>query len=236
MNNYNDKDKAFLKGSDFSSAYTLGMQNVSELRTRLDYIRELFSNKRVLHFGCVDHLPLIEKKRGKGQWFHEEIYKVAELCYGVDINKEGIDFLNKEGFASFVLDVENDPIPDQIKKENWDYIFLGEILEHIDNPVYFLNMVRTKFEGNANQVIISVPNALTLSNFLNAFRKKEIINSDHRFWFTPYTLGKVVTESGFVASSFDTCQGEIAHATWYKSMILKRFPLLRDKIILKAHF
>jgi hypothetical protein len=26
---------------------------------------------------------------------------------------------------------------------------------------------------------------------------KEIINSDHRFWFTPYTISKVVASAGY---------------------------------------
>jgi hypothetical protein len=54
----------------------------------------------------------------------------------------------------------------------WDFALFGEIVEHLDNLVEFLS---------------------TYTEMLNY---RELVNSDHRFWFTPYTIGKVIAESG----------------------------------------
>ena len=41
-------------------------------------------------------------------------------------------------------DIINDDIP-SLKKEKWDYLIMGEILEHIDNPVSFLTKINEKY-------------------------------------------------------------------------------------------
>jgi hypothetical protein len=44
--------------------------------------------------------------------------------------------------------------------------------------------------------VITVPNAWTQTTMRMANRSAEIINSDHRYWFTPYTLSKVIVQAG----------------------------------------
>jgi hypothetical protein len=44
--------------------------------------------------------------------------------------------------------------------------------------------------------VITVPNAWTQTTMHMANQSAEIINSDHRYWFTPYTLSKVIVQAG----------------------------------------
>lgn len=107
--------------------------------------------------------------------------------------------MNEIGYSnSFVCDIINDPPLEIITKtSDFDYIFLGEILEHVENPVLFLKSIIDKYSEHVKKIVISVPNAFTLSNFKNALSNKEIINSDHKYWFTPFTIAKVLSCAGY---------------------------------------
>ncbi len=59
-----------------------------------------------------------------------------------------------------------------------------------------------KFTSIADRIIVTVPNAFKFENFLNAMRDREAINSDHRYWFTVYTIAKVMTLSGITMENF----------------------------------
>jgi hypothetical protein len=117
--------------------------------------------------------------------------------------------------------------------KKWDYIVAGEVLEHIDDPVMFLKAIREKYGACTERIIITVPNALSYTNFRFALRNIEMINSDHRFWFTPFTLLKVATQAGIVVEDFDLCvdnePGFFSVKRW-----LKDKPLFRNRIVLRG--
>ena len=52
--------------------------------------------------------------------------------------------------------------------------------------------------GYSGKYVITVPNALCFTRkavFMNGFER---INTDHRYWFTPYTIAKVMYEAGIM--------------------------------------
>jgi hypothetical protein len=110
---------------------------------------------------------------------------------------------------------------------------MGEVLEHMDNPVTFLNIIHKKYAGNIDKLIITVPNAFGWPNFKNVFRHRECINTDHRYWFTPYTLGKIVVRAGMKIESFQFCA---SHNRGFKDKLagifLKKYPALRDNLLM----
>ena len=133
-----------------------------------------------------------------------------------------------------MLDVVNDPIPDYLMK-SWDLVIIGEVLEHIDNPVHYLRSIREKYKEFAKQLVITVPNAFSLKNMLCSFKGIELINTDHRYWFSPYTLAKVGARAGFTVDYFSLCQyynGEV----WWKKNLVSRFPMLRDNLVMTLNF
>jgi len=42
-----------------------------------------------------------------------------------------------------------------------------------------------------------VPNIYNKLQYRNMLQFKEVINSDHRFWFTPYTITKILVSAGY---------------------------------------
>jgi hypothetical protein len=233
MLHFDETDQKYLDGSAFSSIYQFRIQGVSESLQRLALLAKLVAGKKVVHFGCVDHLPLLEQRRKEGIWLHEVLAGTCTDLVGVDINEQGVQYMKDAGFETYNSNVVTEHPPAEIVTKKWDYIVAGEVLEHIDDPVMFLKAIREKYGACTERIIITVPNALSYTNFRFALRNIEMINSDHRFWFTPFTLLKVATQAGIVVEDFDLCvdnePGFFSVKRW-----LKDKPLFRNRIVLRG--
>ena len=193
-------------------------------------------NKKILHFGFVDHLPLVDKKIELGQYLHQKLMNVADV-YGVDINKEGVDYL-KEKYAYeniYAFDLRKDEIPKELLSIQFDYILLPDVIEHIGNPVEFVELIRTKFKDNVDKIILTTPNSFRLNNVISTFKNVELINTDHRFWFTPYTLSKIVTDAGYKIETINFLEHQKKSLRQpLRNLLLFMFKALQDSLILEA--
>lgn len=224
----------FLCGKAFSNALQLKIPDQPYI-TRLELLEKLVTDRKVIHLGFADHRDLILKKIKENSWLHKRLMDASKKCVGVDIDAETVDFVRKElGLTEvYCFDVTKDDIPQAIRNEKWDYLLLGEVLEHIDNPVQFLSSLRERFSNIANSVIITAPNALRIANFELALRGIEAINSDHRYWFTPYTLMKIVARAGYRIENLYLVESFNNQSNHY---LVSKIPLLRDDIVLICKF
>jgi hypothetical protein len=192
-----ENSKPYLVGKVFSNAFTLPIDFYATIPKRVAYLCQIAKGKRIVHFGCLDHKELIDDKVAKKQWLHKELTDVSNTCLGIDINVDTLNYVrDKYAINNIVIaDMMKGGIP-EIRNHQWDYAILGELLEHISNPTSFLESIRNSYEGCIDKIIITVPNAFTQSNFRNSNKNKEVINSDHKFWFTPYTLASVMSAAG----------------------------------------
>jgi hypothetical protein len=187
----------YLKGKKFSNSLEISYDYFQPIPNRIKFLCELVKGKRVLHLGCLDHLPLIDDKIKRNQWLHKELTAASSACLGVDIDAETQAYVKlKHGFDNIILGDFTKTKLSEITGQTWDFAVLGELLEHIDNPVQYLSDIRTLYSNCLHKIIITVPNAWTQTTIRKANKSVEIINSDHRYWFTPYTLAKVITQAG----------------------------------------
>lgn len=197
---------SYLRGEEFDAGKSFSAVR-STPKTRTEVLSGLAHGRTVLHVGFADHSELIQTKRAEGTWLHDSLCEVAERCVGIDINSGTVEELEADGVKDiFVSDVTfRSSIPDEVLGIDFDLIILGEVLEHIGNPVDFLRAISDNF-GRVNQlVVVTVPNAWDIRTVVPALRGKELVNTDHRFWFTPFTLAKVMTDSGFDVQSVESC-------------------------------
>jgi len=235
---------SYIKGNSFSNGMTIKIAEKEKLLSRIEFLTEYSRGKRVLHFGCTDHIPVILEKLKNNTWLHKCIDEVAERQIGLDIDAEAVTFvLENTPFKNIIVsDVINDTVPLSIQGLKWDFLLLGEILEHINNPVEFLSSIHAKYNGIVDEVLLTVPNAFSLLNTYHSFfNNAERINTDHRYWFTPFTLAKILTLSGFTPF-------KCSYATYYslkkskpiRNFILKQIftfrPCLRGDLIMIAKF
>ena len=193
-----DKDLNYLEGRMFSDYYNFKVTNSNMNLDREDYIAELVQGKKVIHLGFADHIENVDRKIKNGTWFHSILCDASERCLGVDINEETVEYIKNKYDMKDVLcgDITESGL-EVIKEECWDYLILGEVLEHIENPIGFLKSIQEAYGPYFKYILITVPNAFYAGNFLNGLKGKEHINPDHKFWFTPFTIAKVITCSGY---------------------------------------
>jgi 2-polyprenyl-3-methyl-5-hydroxy-6-metoxy-1,4-benzoquinol methylase len=217
---------------------SIRLEPISEIRVRPDVLFDLVENKKVLHLGCTDHLAIIKNKLVKGIYLHRQLSYVTNQCLGIDINREAADFLKSEGIDNIIISDITKPGIKPICQEEWDYLLMAEVLEHIGDPVSFLKAIRDHYKDHIRGVIITVPNVFGLIHLASALNAgTESINSDHRYWFTPYTLCKVAHDAGLIIDDLTMCLYENSVAMLEgNEKRLKEHPILLDEIVLQAHW
>ena len=189
----------YLKGDAFQTSLFVDIGKVKHrIISRESAITEMIRNQNVIHIGCSDHIPVIKQKISNNTWLHKLITDNAKSCIGIDIDRDSIEFIKKEtGFQNvFHGDILTDNF-EGLDEKKWDYVVFGEIVEHLDNPVNFLKVFKERYGNKVSKFIITVPSIYNLHQFRNMMNYLEIINSDHRFWFTPYTIAKVLVSAGY---------------------------------------
>jgi 2-polyprenyl-3-methyl-5-hydroxy-6-metoxy-1,4-benzoquinol methylase len=146
----------------------------------LDYVCERTRGKRVLDIGVVSHSALSFEDQG---WRHRRIRDTASYCVGVDILEPLVDELNKRGFDVRCVDATSDADIG----ERFDVVFLGDVIEHVDNPVALLRFA-SRHLAPSGRILVSTPNPFS-RKFYRRFRRDgtPIVNLDHCAWFTPTT-------------------------------------------------
>lgn len=229
----------YLTGKKFIGSLYVTISDLAKTPiTRVEFLTTKVKGKKIIHLGCVDHLPLVDSKIKSNTWLHSLLCEQSQRCLGIDINQEGIDYIKSLGYKdSIYYDMLSEPASETILKENWDLLILGEILEHVDNPVLFLTKIREKYGSVIKQMVITVPNALRWINFKNVLKNKEVINSDHRFWFTPYTLAKISTQAGYEVEEFDfLLDYKLSPFSLITPLLYKLRPGLLDNLCMTINF
>ena len=157
-------------------------------------------------------------------WVHEHVTKLSEKSIGIDISEEGVKRVREMGYKNVYHHDLMASRFDVIEKEHWDYMLLGEMIEHVDNPTDFLSNVKKKYSPYVDRIIITTPNAFRLDNFLFVLRNKECVNTDHRYWFTPYTLSKAVVRAGIEIETIEFTHGSVRPRKKLMNWFYERFP------------
>lgn len=189
----------YLTGEEFKTNFVFNIEKKEqEAVSREAAILSFLADKNVIHIGCSDHIGIIRDKLKNNMWLHKLITDAAAECIGIDIDEPSIRFIRDElGYKNvYHADILTDEIP-EIKQGKWDYAVFGEIIEHLDNPVSFIKAFREKYGQYVSRFIITVPNIYNENVLRNMKEFREVINTDHRFWFTPYTISKVLVSGGF---------------------------------------
>ncbi|PVY56442.1 MULTISPECIES: methyltransferase domain-containing protein [unclassified Simplicispira] len=220
----------YLHGRQFSNGHVFDLGNKGPALRRSDRLLQLAQGQRLLHVGCCDHLQLIQGKRARGLYLHENLCRVATQCVGIDTNTEGVALLRSTGFPE-TYTPDDAPLCSVVdgQPQAYDLCLLADVIEHVGNPVEFLSgMRRYQFK----RLIVVTPNAF---RWRNSFPGGEAINTDHRFWFTPYTLCKVLVDAGYEPQRVELCHGD--YASWRgaaAAKLLGRIPRWRDTLLIEA--
>lgn len=189
-----------------------------------DIIINLVKEKNVLHIGACDS-PYSKQRFLNGSLLHYLINNVGNEVIGLDIDQNSIEELRELGLNNiFWGDIVNDKYAIDLKTQIFDYIILGDIIEHLENPGLALVNIK-KLMTNRTKVIVTVPNCFSYGAIKNLIKTKEEVHPDHVFWTSKTTMEKLLSNQGFSISKFYYC--------FYGSKKLSRFRKKASLIFLK---
>lgn len=149
---------------------------------KISYLIDRLKNSSVLHVGCTD-FPITEERIRYGKLLHGHLTKNCTHVVGIDNSSEGIKLLENNGFDN----VKQMDAEDLKLNEKFDFIYAGDVIEHMNNPGSFFNNAKSLLNDNG-ALIISVPNAYSFNVFKFILTGIEPTHKDHTYYFSVKTL------------------------------------------------
>lgn len=210
----------YLDGKILSNSHQFHIDRSRPVQ-RNDLLVRLVKGLVVLHVGCADHVGLIRTKRARGSYLHDLLSSSAARVVGSDVNEAALDQMRQIGIVDLF---SVDEVPTDLE---FDLVVVPDVLEHVPNVSEFLESLRQY----ACDVVVTTPNAFRIQNRL--LFTHELVNTDHRYWFSPYTLTKCLVTAGYDIQEM-----------WYTDKLYKRspvgsllkwiFPACRDGLAIRA--
>lgn len=192
-----------------------------KMESKFDILARMCDQRKVLHIGCADHVDLISEKISNGTHLHSFLNNHTSELHGLDINLDGVEKLKQAGFNNIYTSADN-------IKTNFDIVLIPDVIEHILDCNSFLEDVASI---PSKKYIFTTPNAYRLEN--RFLFKYEAINTDHRYWHSPFTISNLIESSKFKIDEillYDVARKRFP----IKTMIKKNFPLTRGGILITA--
>jgi SAM-dependent methyltransferase len=171
----------------------------ARLVDRLEELRRLTRGRRVIDLGFVDEGQM-DSKRSRGSWLHAALAAEARELVGIDADAEGIERARELGYESHTADVESGVEIADLALEPADVVVAGELVEHLDRPGDFLDAVKPLVAADG-VLVLTTPNAHSLTNVLGALAGRELVNPDHVAWLSWRTLETLLTRHGWALES-----------------------------------
>lgn len=145
-------------------------------------------DKDVLDIGCVQHDPEAYKSK---YWVHNALKAAARSVVGLDLSKEGVDYLNERGFELVHADAQSFTLD-----QTFEVIFAGDIIEHLEDFSGFLESCKSHLRPGGS-LLISTPNPWYWRYVAQAVIRGEVAsNPEHTCWLDPRTLRQLVRRHG----------------------------------------
>ncbi|QZY56324.1 glycosyltransferase [Crassaminicella profunda] len=180
--------KKFKKKWGFSISY------YSNIQVDLINLMDNFQSKKVnvLEIGCGYGGTLLQIKNN---------CKTANL-YGIDLNKKALEIA--KSFANVqCLNIENEKLP--YDENYFDYIILGNILEHLYDPWKILKNIGMYMKKDG-KILASIPNIMHYSNIKNLINGNWVHDDQTPIRF--FTLKQINTMFNDVNYTIETITGK----------------------------
>ena len=180
------------------------MSKKFELVQRVDFIKKICVDKKVLHLGCTNY-PYTRQSIDSDMLLHFELEKSARELFGFDFDQTGLDVLRAAGGKNlFRADLQK--LEEVALDETFDVIVAGEMIEHLSNPGLFLQGIR-RFMRPETDLVITTVNAYCAMRFLiYGLRGKggenEPVHPDHVAYYSYKTLGLILDREDLHVKKF----------------------------------
>lgn len=176
---------------------------------KIAYFLHYATDRDVLDLGCVSHDPANYRSNF---WVHKALAAKAGSLTGLDLSRDGVDYLVDKGFNVEFGDAQNFDLG-----RTFDCIVAGDLIEHLEDFSGFLNSCKRHLRPGGT-LLISTPNPWYWRNILKSILWTEVPNNvEHTCWLCPRTLRQLVARHGMSVSN-------IAFGSRYRRDLLMPLP------------
>jgi SAM-dependent methyltransferase len=172
----------------------------TQLVDRIEFIVSRTVGKSVVDVGFVDESRMVAKQ-ALGSWLHAKVARVAVSAVGIDNDPYGVQLARDLGYEAHAANCEDRKELMALGLDPAEIVIAGELLEHLDQPGRFLEAVKVLVKPGGT-LLISTPNACSMTNFLGSLMNREFVNPDHVSWFSWQTLTTLLGRHGWTMREF----------------------------------
>lgn len=169
-------------------------------------IRLVGSDHRVLEVGCsVGHVT-------------EHLVAAGNTVVGVEIDPIAAEQARQIAERVHVLDLDVTPLS-TIESDRFDVILLGDVLEHLRDPLATLRDLTTLLQPEG-RLVVSVPHVghidvrLMLLQGRWVYQQDGLLDRTHLRWFTRESLRELLANAGFVATEIE----RVRFGAWFSGL------------------
>lgn len=163
------------------------VEPVSRLEMVLDFCR----GREVLDIGAGEHDISFYSEEG---WEHGLIKRVASRTVAVEINPDLCVHYNAKGFDFRCVDATSDVD----LGERFERIFVGDVIEHVNDPVRLLAFAKRHLAENGT-ILLTTPNPFAPRFRHHRARRKTayiMANLEHTRWVSTSNLHELALRAG----------------------------------------
>jgi SAM-dependent methyltransferase len=159
---------------------------------REDYLKRLCTGRSILHLGFADAIHY-QAALEEGRHLHAVLKEVTspDRIYGVDIDEDKVRHFRELWKDDNLLVGSVEKLQDLPLNQTFDFIVVGELIEHLNNPGLMLEGVR-RFMRPDSRLVITTPNALGLKYQLHALAGNDRSHGDHCVMFSFSTMNTLL--------------------------------------------
>lgn len=183
---------------DAKAAVRTWLKTAQRIQTDTDllgHIEHLVRGKRVLDIGVVSHSA---RYFDLPDWRHGRIHKAASYCVGIDILEPLVNELNARGFNVRCMDATSEAD----LGERFDVVFIGDVIEHVDNAVLLLKFA-ARHLAPGGRLYVTTPNPFS-RKFFRQFKRDGVMvtNLDHIAWISPTQAMELARRAGIALAAY----------------------------------
>ena len=224
------------EASDVSSPLEITVGQPEETITYVqEVVTQLVQGKQVIDMLGPLSLVDIQRRMENGTWWHDAMAQEAALCMRVTERPEVVPRVENQTAPVLLHEHKEVMLPSELQDRMWDYLVVDTWLSQVDHPVQVLQHLREQWGSHIRHLIVIVPHAFSATNMGLVLEHRESVHAEQRYWFSPYTLAKVLTRAGYSVEGFRLVEQQKADNEAYEEK-LREYPLLRENLLMVAHF
>lgn len=171
-------------------AFLRSITSVEET-TRIDMVLDFCRGHDVLDIGAGEHDVSFFSEEG---WEHGRIAKVAKRVVAAELMLDLCEHYNAKGFDFRCVDATSDVD----LGDRFDRVFVGDVIEHVNDPVALLTFAKRHLRPNG-RILVTTPNP-----FAPRFRRHQrqmhtryvMANLEHTRWVSISNMHEIVWRAG----------------------------------------